>query len=693
MDYPERLKPVRRMAGFFLVGLLTVTVSPPAAVAAVGDEGVAAAAQTGPTLEATIGLEGFVPTGRPVAVEATISTPVLLSGRLRVRGGGISVSRPVEVPAGGEQVYTLTVPSLADGTRLTVEVLDTDGEPVVSEAVSARSTFDELTVGIIGNDELADTLARVRTIITDRPVAPLVVPLDASPSTFNVLGYLILGGAGADRLDDALDWALTGGGVILDPALASTVDLSRPPLPTGVDGVTAAPFGSGRVIVVEGLAERPGDDWAAILRPTALDLANSPEWDMANMGGGLFQAASESGSRQVPSLPWLLFAILGFALLVGPVNFFVLSRLGKRDLAWVTIPAIALVAVVGFWVAGRQRIAGTNVSHATVVISDGAVEARSAVIVAAGVSGERRVSFDPESSVYPERNVFGGVASAELRIDGDASAQLELDQLAFTGVGLYDPAPDLTLPTVSLEDGQLVVANDTELDFWGWGAMRGGSSVVAGSELSASDDGQVVSPAGINQFGFGFIDALINERQLWDDPNLSNGLWALNQVLATETDDAGIYFVGLTDGYQPDVSVDGASSDVPGTTLVLIRAGTSSASGNASSVGATVVGTGFINWLDWGAQHIVATDELTVRFSLPDPASNVTFRDAQQFGVPASSYLAWDWTAGEFAEIERNDDLPPAMVSADGEVYVRLVGEEFGENPFSPDSLSLEWEA
>jgi hypothetical protein len=203
MDYPERLKPVRRMAGFFLVGLLTVTVSPPAAVAAVGDEGVAAAAQTGPTLEATIGLEGFVPTGRPVAVEATISTPVLLSGRLRIRGGGISVSRPVEVPAGGEQVYTLTVPSLADGTRLTVEVLDADGEPVVSEAVSARSTFDELTVGIIGNDELADTLARVRTIITDRPVAPLVVPLDASPSTFNVLGYLILGGAGGDRLDDS----------------------------------------------------------------------------------------------------------------------------------------------------------------------------------------------------------------------------------------------------------------------------------------------------------------------------------------------------------------------------------------------------------------------------------------------------------------------------------------------------------
>jgi hypothetical protein len=688
MKYPERLKSVHRVV---IVMLLLGVALPAAPQTSLGQtESPLAAAQTGPSLEATVGLGGFVATGRPATVTATISTPILVSGRLRVRGGGISVSRPVEVPAGGEQVYELTVPALGDGARLTVEILDTDGETIVTEAISMRAAFDELTVGVMGDDQLADTLSRVRTIITDRPVAPLIVPLDAAASTFDVLGYLVLGRGGLDRLDDALAWAQTGGGLVIDPTVAPTADLPQAPLPTGVEGVTAAPLGSGRVIIVTGLEGRSGDDWASILRPTTLDLGNSPEFGIMNMGGGLFQAASESGNRQVPSLPWLLFAILGFALLVGPVNFIVLSKLGKRDLAWVTIPVLALVAVVGFWIAGRQRIAGTNLSHATVVVADGTVEARSAVVVAAGVSGERTVSFAPEASIFPELNTFGG-AAAELRIDGDNRARLELDQLGFTGIGLVTARSDLPLPTVTMEGGQVVVDNDTDLDFWGWGVMRGGSAVVARSDLEATGTGQVAAPGGVNQFGFGFIDALINERQLWDDPDRSNGLWALGPVLTSEADDSSVYFVGLTDDYQPSVSVNGAASNVPGPTLVLIRVGNATeAGGGPTSIGATVVGTGFINWLDWGAQHVVATDELTVVFSLPDPSKTAVFRDTQQFGMPANAYLAWDWSSGEFAEIDRGEPLPVSMVSADGQVFVRLVGEEFGDNPFSPDSLSLE---
>ena len=38
--------------------------------------------------------------------------------------------------------------------------------------------------------------------------------------------------------------------------------------------------------------------------------------------------------------------------------------------------------------------------------------------------------------------------------------------------------------------------------------------------------------------------------------------------------------------------------------------------------------------------------------------------------------------------------LPPQAVSPDGEVYVRLIGEnQFGDNPMSPADLSLVWEA
>ncbi|MGH8911966.1 MAG: hypothetical protein ACRDVD_05585 [Acidimicrobiia bacterium] len=684
MESPERLNPVHRL----IVAVLILMVGAMLPVAAQTE------AQTGTSLEATVGLDGFVAAGRPSTVKATISSPVLVAGRLRVRGAGVSVSRTIEVPAGGEQVYELAVPPLEDGSRLTVEVLDRDDEPIASETVTTRSSFDELTVGIVGDDQIVDALTRVRTIITDRPVAPLLVPTGASAAAFDVVDYLVLTRGGADRLHEALSWASGGGGLVLDASVAASADLPATPMATGVEGVSTAPLGAGRVVVVTAMETRSGEDWAAILRPTALDLGNSPEWAMFEEGGGLLEAASQAGSRQVPSLPWLLFAILGFALLVGPVNFIVLSRLRKRDWAWVTIPVMAMVAVVGFWVAGRQRIAGTNLTHASVIVVDGTVEARSAVLVAAGVSGERVVSFDPEASIFPERSTFGAT-NAELRIEGDNAARVELDQLGFTGIGLVSSASQLGLPTVAVADGQVAVENGTEINFWGWGVMRGGAAVVAPSDLAPNSTGEVASPGGINQFGFGFIDALINQRQLWDDPQRSNSLWPLGQVLGTHTMDSGLYFVGLTDDYEPDVEVDGSAVDVPGPTILVMRISSADGSGTEglTSAGASVVGTGFINWLDWSSQHVVSTDELTVSFTLPDPAKTVSFHDTQQFGIPAQEYLAWDWGRGEFAPIERDAPLPPTMVSVDGQVYVRLVGAENGDNPFSPDSLSLEWEA
>lgn len=649
------------------------------------------AAQTGPTLEASVGLGGFVASDRPTTVRATISSPILVAGRLRVRGAGVSVSRPVEVPAGGEQVYELTVPNMGDGTRLTVEILDPDGDPIVSEAVVMRSNLDELAVGVLGDDGLVETLGRVRTIVTDRPVAPIAVPPDASPAVFDVLGYLVVTRAASDRAADAINWAAGGGHVVIDASVSEASDLPATPMPTGLGGVTAAPHGSGRVVLVTDLESRDGDDWAAILRPTPLDIASSAEFGMIDQGGGLFQAATESGSRQVPSLPWLLFALLGFALVVGPINFIVLSKLQKRDWAWLTIPALALLAVTAFWVAGRQRIAGTNLTHASVIVADGTIEARSAVIVAAGTAGERRVSIGPESAVFPERNTMTG-STAELRLDGESTALLDLDQLGYAGVGLLSRPSDLAVPTVTADGDVIRVENATDLHFWGWGAIRGATAVVSQSELEVGVSGEVARPARANQFGFGFIDALMNQHQLWEDPERSNALWSLGTVVSASIEDGATYFIGLTDDYQPQVSVSDAADTVPGPTVVLVRlSGTDDGGRGATTAGAAVVGTGFVSWVDWQAQHVIATDELTVSFNLPDPGRAVRFVHQGQWGM-AQQYLAWDWAGSEFVEIQPNDDLPSGIVSQDGQVFVRLVGSEFGENPFSPDEMTLEWD-
>ena len=674
------------VAAFVLTVALGLAAGP---ALAQSDEDVPAA----PAIEVTAGLGGFVAAQEPVVVTTSVSTPLLVSGRIRVRGGGISVSRPVEVPAGSTQSYELTVPPLADSTRLVVELLDGDGEVVVSETVSVRSNADELAVGVMGEEDLAATLGRVRTIVTDRPVAALDVPDDLSLGAFDALDYLVLLPEADGRLADATRWASGGGHLVVDAGLGDRIDSAVTPLPTGVTGVSSARIGNGRLIVVESITGRSSDEWAAILRPVPLDLSTSAEMGMDPSQNSLIQSASEAGARQVPTLPWLLFAILGFAVVVGPVNFIVLSRLGKRDLAWLTIPVCAVVAVVGFWVAGRQRLAGTTVAHASIVVADGTTESRSGVLVSAGAGGSREIEFPADAVVYPEPAGFF-TQSAELELVTPVTARLELDQLEFAGVGVRSQRPDVEVPTVTVDGETVTVRNDTGIDFWAWGLTRGTSSIVADGTLVPGGSGDVGMPVGRGEMGFGFVDAVMNQHQLWDDPRRANGLWSLASALTASLERSGLYFVGLTDEYAPDISVDGAPAQPTGMSVVAVRVGDpSDPLAGVRVARAEVVGTGFINWIDWGAQRTVATDEMTVGFTLPDPTVAPTFRDSVAFGVAPVRYEAWSWDGGEFVEIGAGERLADRFVASDGDVFVRLVGQEFGESPFSPDSLTLEWGA
>lgn len=662
---------------FFAAVLVLASASP---VAAQTSESPAA-------ISVEAGLGGYTAPDQPSQLAVTIASPVLISGRIRVTGSGIAVSRPIEVPADSEQRYDLTLPPLADGTRLTIEVVAGDGDRIARESVTIRHPGQsELVVGVLGAPELVDTLGRVRTVVTGRPVAAFPVPSDVTPPQLAVVDYLVVGRGGEDGLDTALAWARGGGAVVIDASLASDVGDT---VPMGIEGVSRSRDAAGTVVVVDALASRSDADWAQILRPVPLDLSNTAGWQFTDQNA-LLRAASEAGSRQVPSIPWLLAAIVAFAVVVGPVNFFVLSRLKKRDWAWVTIPVLSVVAVVGFWVAGRQRIAGTNLTHASVVVDDGALVARSAVMVAAGVAGERRLHFD-EGSIFPEPSLFGATTT-ELRLEGEGTATLELDQLGFTGVGILHTDSRFTSPAVSVVDGQLTVDNRSPLDFWGWGAIAAGSSSVAGGELAAGSSGSVAVPRGGREFGITFIESLINRHSLWEDPARSNSLWPLSEVLWTVTDNDTIYFIGITDDYQPGISLSDGQAPVPGPTLVLIEAGTVDAGSNDSAT-ASVVGLGFVNWMDWGVQRVVSTDEMTVRFRLPDPALTVRLTNEQRFGIALAEYEAWNWEMAAFEPFEIESPVPPGAISPDGEVYVRLVGQnEFGDNPMSPNDLALVWE-
>jgi len=68
---------------------------------------------------------------------------------------------------------------------------------------------------------------------------------------------------------------------------------------------------------------------------------------VATRGGTLSQSLGNLPALELPAW-WLIGAlVMEYVLLVGPLNYFVLRALNRRALAWVTVPAIALVASGG----------------------------------------------------------------------------------------------------------------------------------------------------------------------------------------------------------------------------------------------------------------------------------------------------------------------------------------------------------
>ncbi len=73
---------------------------------------------------------------------------------------------------------------------------------------------------------------------------------------------------------------------------------------------------------------------------------------LAQRGSTFSQVLSNLPSLDLPAW-WLIGSlVLLYVLLVGPINYFVLRAINRRALAWITVPAIALVAAGGAYGAG-----------------------------------------------------------------------------------------------------------------------------------------------------------------------------------------------------------------------------------------------------------------------------------------------------------------------------------------------------
>ncbi len=651
-----------------------------------------AGAQSTIEVDASAGLDGWIDSGAPFDLVITVSSDVLYAGSIQATMGSVVVATSAQVPAGSTKVFEVLMPPPTSSGAIRIDLLDADGERVETARVTPRFATDEVLVGVVVGGP-TDRIDGLRSPIVDRDVVAVDITTD---DPLGVLDYLVTDSIG----EREVRFADAGGVVITD---------SSPP----GDAIEVAPgpparyrLGAGEMVVVSSLDDVDG--YADLLLAREYDTGPVEFWQSPDQG--LSEAATNAGSGGVPELPWLFGAIIGYTVLIGPVNFFVLKRLGRRDWAWLTIPAISVLALGVFWLVGGQRLTDASVTHAAVIIGGDDPIQRTSVVLAVGREGSYTLGFDGPDIVYPATlgnrfDEFGRpIATASGQVVG-SDVRFDLQQLGFAGVNTVGEPATVPLAVEWGEgDGPIQVSNLGDLTFWAWGVFDNGSYTVSDETLlpGATNSLQPRNPAGDGFFepGFGFFlgDEVINQLQLFGDDRAWRVLSPLGNAAQFTLGDAVDRFVfGFSEDYSPEVSLDGRPVTSEGNALVILPLDESEVSGSQTGT-LVAIGSGFVEPGGAGpGVAFVSTDEMWLRYRLPIGVSTATLRWIDNFGANGLGQQAWDWEAGALVDVSVDAVLDRRFVDPGGNVMLRVGANRqqfeggFVELPMSPQSFRLVW--
>lgn len=469
--------PLRVATRLAVVAGLTLALVAPAGTAAAADGAL-------PTIEARVLLEGHARLGSWIAIEARLTnTGPSVVGELRLQGGaqgGTRFSLPVDLPTTSDKTFLLYAQPPSFGQQLEV-VLVRDEVAIVRQKVAFTiHEANQLVVGVIATQS-QNIVGSLRLPVAEGQRNAVIVPLDPSDlpdrieawSTMDRLiwqdvdtstlraeqlramrGWLALGGrlvvvggttgpgvlSGLPddllpyRPDSTLDVAPESLGALIGvvpenatdlPALAGELIRGRA-LATSGERVVAAEtaYGAGAVTVigvdptVGWLSQSRGAEaiWRTTLPPRS-GTTQSPTDD-----SGLVSAVSELPALSLPPTGGLLLLLVGYIVLIGPVNYLVLRRLDRREWAWVTMPVLIAVFAAGSYGFG-SALRGSDVILNEVAIVRGAPGA------AEGSAQAYLGVFSPARGTYQLTAPDGALLSSPLSGDFFGGQGLTLDVL------------------------------------------------------------------------------------------------------------------------------------------------------------------------------------------------------------------------------------------------------------------------
>ncbi|MGH2428987.1 MAG: DUF7408 domain-containing protein [Candidatus Limnocylindria bacterium] len=106
------------------------------------------------------------------------------------------------------------------------------------------------------------------------------------------------------------------------------------------------------------------------------------------------QALSNLPSLEVPPAELLLVVIVGYILLIGPVSYLVLRRMDRRELAWITAPALVVIFTACSYGIGATLKGGDVILNQITLVRSAAGGTAASVETYAGLFSPTRDSYD-----------------------------------------------------------------------------------------------------------------------------------------------------------------------------------------------------------------------------------------------------------------------------------------------------------
>jgi hypothetical protein len=636
-------------------------------------------------LRVEAGYSGFYVPGRSVPVRVTVTADRLLSGKLVARAGNrgrATVTRSVDVPGGSVKRYEMVIPgeTLGGGT---LEIAVTFGSLQATDSVDSADGAElvGLLPGVLGGGarravpgaaalSVDVNLARFAALAPDdlgRGAAAI-----ESLSTIGVTPDDLAGLAPSARAT-LFDWVAAGGRLLLDTPGSGKAAEGTENLPAAWrpdEGTTRAAAGRGEVRLT-GDAMTSGR-WAGLVDPSPISRDTS--------GGffgnpGVAEVVARDAGLQLPRLAFLIAFLVVYVLAVGPVTALVLRRRRRPELAWVVVPALALVfTLVAYGVGGRDRN-NARIAHGTLIDTSGPRPvATTWVGLTKGGAGTARVSFPSGWAVDGDINGGFGFdgrqpSSPEVALTADGpSAKLEL---AVGQYGIVRAGGPGKLPAASGEPGGGLEMT-AEADEAGTGVrgtvrnrtpwtleeafvfVGGGVEPVGSLRPGQKKEWSVANLRGGDQDGRDWARSFWGDTGGRDSATGPDGVvklpgWqSVRAELGSEALPPGsATAVGWTRRYQPDVRVDGQRKTLEGRTAILGRAPVVAAAGQAPGVAVrreVVRG----NWPSSFGCCPGADDQTVVRFVLPagtDPGRGLTLQGRVRFQT-----LEY-WAAGAWQQV------------------------------------------